>query len=249
MSRAARVQSITGIYHVMLRGADRRILFSDDEDCRGFLLSLQHAKAAGGCKLYAYCLMGNHVHLLMKEEQEPLGNVIKRLSVSYVYHYNEKYDLLGHLFQDRFRSEPVNTIGYFMDVLRYICQNPVKAGLCRVPRDYRWLGCAGLKDEFNLVDDMSEYSTLNGAELISFLNKNCDEEHMDDTGRKRLTDRDAVSRLCSVCGCTRVQDIAGWPAPRREDAIKQGLKAGISYRQLSRLTGIGKTVIERIARI
>ena len=92
MARQARRKSSTGLYHVMMRGADRRILFADDQDNLGFLLSLKRAKKASGFKLYAYCLMGNHVHLLIKEEEEPLEIVIKRLGVSYVYHYNEKYD-------------------------------------------------------------------------------------------------------------------------------------------------------------
>ena len=189
MPRRARQKSSLGLYHVMMRGADRRILFADDEDNLGFLLSLKRAKQAGGFKLYAYCLMGNHVHLLVKEEKEPLEIVIKRLGVSYVYHYNEKYDLLGHLFQDRYRSEPIETMAYFMDVLRYICQNPVKAGLIRNPLDYRWLGCAGVKDEFGLTDDIGSYTILNGKELLSFVKADCEEEHLDGFPQFRLNDQ------------------------------------------------------------
>ena len=70
MPRQARIKSASGLYHVMMRGADRRILFSDDEDNLGFLLSLKRAKASSEFKLYAYCLMGNHVHMLIKEGKE-----------------------------------------------------------------------------------------------------------------------------------------------------------------------------------
>ena len=244
MARQARRKSSTGLYHVMMRGADRRILFADDQDNLGFLLSLKRAKKASGFKLYAYCLMGNHVHLLIKEEEEPLEIVIKRLGVSYVYHYNEKYDLLGHLFQDRYRSEPVETTAYFLDVLRYICQNPVKAGLSRNPMEYRWLGCAGVKDEFALTDDISYYTDLSGNELLTFVNGNCEEDHLEESYRRRMTDRDAISKLCKVCECEHVQEIEGWPKQRRDEAIKKALKAGLSIRQISRLTGISKAVIE-----
>ena len=246
MSRRARQKSSLGLYHVMMRGADRRILFADDEDNLGFLLSLKRAKQAGGFKLYAYCLMGNHVHLLVKEEKEPLEIVIKRLGVSYVYHYNEKYDLLGHLFQDRYRSEPIETMAYFMDVLRYICQNPVKAGLIRNPLDYRWLGCAGVKDEFGLTDDIGSYTILNGKELLSFVKADCEEEHLDESFRRRMTDQEAIKKMCSACGCQFVQEIGGWPKARRDEAVGKALKAGLSIRQICRLTGISKAVVERI---
>ena len=134
MPRTARKKSVSGIYHIMLRGADRRIIFGDDEDCRTFLDILFRIRKKHNFSLYAVCLRGNHVHMLIREEEEPLQIIMKRLGVTYVSYYNLKYDLLGHLFQDRFRSEPVDTPAYFMDVLRYICQNPVKAGLCGAPR-------------------------------------------------------------------------------------------------------------------
>jgi len=70
-------------------------------------------------QLYAYCLMGNHVHLLLREGEEPLGMTFKRIGVSYVYYYNWKYQLHGHLFQDRYRSEQVEDDAYFLDVLRW----------------------------------------------------------------------------------------------------------------------------------
>ena len=67
--------------------------------------------------------MGNHVHLLIKESDEPIGDVMKRISSSYVFYYNHKYDRVGHLFQDRYRSEPCEDLSYFITLLRYIHQN------------------------------------------------------------------------------------------------------------------------------
>jgi len=73
--------------------------------------------------------MGNHIHLLLKEGKESLATSMKRISTSYVYYYNWQYDRKGHLFQDRYKSEPVEDDAYFLTVLRYIHQNPLKAGL------------------------------------------------------------------------------------------------------------------------
>ena len=248
MPRAPRKKSSTGIYHVMLRGADRRIIFSDDEDCYKFLEAVQRAKKESGFQLYAYCLMGNHVHILLKEEKEPLEVIFKRIGSTYVYYYNWKYQLHGHLFQDRFRSEQVENDAYFMDVLRYICQNPVKAGLCEKPFDYPWLGCSGITEDNVLLDSLDDLTELKGKNLLKFVSEACNAEHLEDTGTKRLTDREAIERLREISGCSEVQEIGGWKGERRDAAVIKALDIGISIRQLSRLTGISKAIIERIAR-
>ena len=249
MGRTARDRSSVGLYHVMLRGADRHILFMDDEDCEGFILSLRHAKEAGGCNLYSYCLMGNHVHLLIRETKEALETVIKRIGVSYAYHYNLKYELHGHLFQDRYRSEAIETDAYFLDVLRYICQNPVKAGLVRNLQDYRWLGCAGVRDEFHLTDPLDDFTSLQGEALLRFVSEPCRTEHLEPVEAKRLTDREAIAMIIETCGCDHVMEIGGWPEEKREEAIRKILGSGVSIRQLARITGLSKAVIERIGRI
>ncbi len=248
MPRTARKRSGSGIYHIMLRGADRRIIFSDEEDCSRFLDTLHFVKKESGFKLYAWCLMGNHVHLLMEEGKEPLEKVFRRLGASYVYYYNWKYELHGHLFQDRYRSEAVETDSYFLDVLRYICQNPVKAGLSRRPFEYEWLGCGGITEEDRLVDPITQWSDMAPSELKEFVEEACEQEHLEETGYRRLTDEEAKQRLCETCKCEHVQEIGGWEKERKEEAVKTALDAGISIRQLSRLTGISKAVIERILR-
>ena len=248
MPRTARKKSASGIYHVMLRGADRRILFSDDEDNERFLDTLRRAKEVSDFKLYAYCLMGNHVHLLIEESKEPLEMIFKRIGSSYVYYYNWKYELRGHLFQDRYRSESVETDAYFYDVLRYICQNPVKAGLCDSPLDYPWLGCANVTKDQTLLDSVQSLTDMSKEEMIAFITRESTQKHLEDDSSKRLTDREATERICKTCGCRYVQEIGGWETARRDQALRCALSAGVSIRQLSRLTAVSKAVIERISR-
>ena len=138
MPRTARTKSNTNIYHVMLRGINQQVIFEEDDDRRFFLHTLKKAKETSGFKLYAFCLMTNHVHLLLEEGAEPLEIVFKRIGSGYVKWYNEKYQRTGHLFQDRFRSENVEDERYFRTVFRYILQNPVKAGIAFSPDRYRW---------------------------------------------------------------------------------------------------------------
>ena len=141
MPRQAKKKSNTGIYHVMARGINRQDIFEDEEDYIKFIDTLKTYKAVCGYKLYAYCLMGNHFHLLVKVEQEDLDLIFKRVLCSYVYWYNWKYQRVGHLFQDRYKSEAVEDESHFLVVMRYILQNPVKAGICKSIGEYRLHTC------------------------------------------------------------------------------------------------------------
>ncbi len=137
MPRSARVKSKTGVYHIVLRSINKQRVFEDDEDYQKLLTVLNKYKLASGYEIYGYCLMSNHIHLLMKEGKEELGNAFRRIGASYVYWYNWKYNRRGHLFQDRFKSEAVETDKYLLTVLRYIHQNPVKVDIGSV-ETYRW---------------------------------------------------------------------------------------------------------------
>ena len=132
MSRVSRKKSKTGIYHIMLRGIDKRNIFLDNEDRKKFIEKLKIARETAGFRLHGYCLMDNHVHLLI-EENEEIGTSIKRITVGYVQWHNNKHERTGHLFQNRYLSEPVETDAYLLTVLRYIHQNPVKAKITSIP--------------------------------------------------------------------------------------------------------------------
>ena len=138
MPRVARKKSSTGIYHVIWRGINRQQIFKDKEDYQRFLETIRFFQGISGYLLYAYCLMSNHVHLLLGEGKESLGISFRRIGASFVYWYNWKYNRWGHLFQDRYRSEAVETDAYFLTLIRYIHQNPIKAGVTKEIQAYPW---------------------------------------------------------------------------------------------------------------
>ena len=113
MPRGARKKSNTGIYHVMLRGINLQNIFIDDEDNEKFIDILTEYQKKMANEIYAYCLMGNHIHLLIKEGNEDLSNTIRRIGVSYVHWYNWQYDRKGHLFQDRYKADLLKVTGIF----------------------------------------------------------------------------------------------------------------------------------------
>ncbi len=102
----------------MVRGINQQNIFVEDNDYLKYIDTLREYKKEITFELYAYCLMGNHLHLLIKEGNEEIGNTMRRIGVSYAYWYNRQYDRSGHLFQGRFKSEPVEDDTYFLTVLR-----------------------------------------------------------------------------------------------------------------------------------
>ena len=138
MPRTPRQKSESGIYHIMLRGINQQVIFEDDEDYEKFIETLKAYKEISGYKIFAYCLMSNHIHILLKVGKESVDKILKRIASSYVYWYNWKYYRRGHLFQDRFKSEPVEDEGYLLTVIRYIHQNPIKANIVRNIESYEY---------------------------------------------------------------------------------------------------------------
>ena len=138
MARKAREKSSSGIYHIILRGINRQSIFEDAEDRMKLIEDLAKYKEIGQYRIFAYCLMDNHIHILLQETQEPISMMIQRVSSSYVIWYNRRHERCGHLFQERFKSEVVETDTYFLTVLRYIHQNPIKAKIASDTSAYQW---------------------------------------------------------------------------------------------------------------
>lgn len=138
MPRPLRTVSETGIYHVMSRGNRRKVIFHDSEDKQRFINIMINKKMNGSFSLYGYCIMDNHYHLLIKEEKESLSTIMKMINSSYAIYYNDRYQGVGHVFQDRYRSEAINNDTYLLGVTRYIHNNPIKAGIEKRIEDYPW---------------------------------------------------------------------------------------------------------------
>jgi REP element-mobilizing transposase RayT len=168
MPRKARRVAQSGIYHVMMRGINHQQIFEEDEDYRVFLRILRKCKNISGFKILAYCLMGNHIHLLIKEDEEKLELIFKRIGVRFVKWYNQKYQRCGHLFQDRFKSEVVDDERYLITVAGYIHQNPVKAGICKKADEYPYSSYKEYLKYPSLVDMDYVESLVTREAIVSY---------------------------------------------------------------------------------
>ena len=137
MPRQPRCYSLSKVYHIIYKGIEAKDIFYDKNDRKFFLKRLKSNKEEYQYRIYAYCLMSNHVHLVIEIDDDKLSEAMKSLSISYVLYFNRKYERSGPLFQNRFNSKCVENKKYFLDVCRYVHQNPKKAKICEV-QNYEW---------------------------------------------------------------------------------------------------------------
>jgi len=248
MPRRERIKSTTGIYHIMLRGINRQVIFEDREDNEKFLDILMECKTISGYTIFAYCLMNNHVHLLMKEGTEELQTIFKRIGGRYVYWYNGKYSRNGHLFQDRYMSEAVETEEYIYTVIRYIHQNPVKAGIVENAEDYpyssygEYIGMqAGQLTDIGIAYDLFEREAFIEYHKIPNTDK-CLEIGKESP---RMTDGQAKEAILKISKCKNATEFQSLDAIKRTDYLRSLKNEGASIRQLSRLTGVSFGIVRK----
>ena len=248
MPRGARTKCSSNVYHVMLRGANRQQIFEDDEDYTRFLEILDECKQLGGFAIYAYCLMGNHAHLLIKEQNEPLEQIMKRIAIRYVYWFNVKYERNGHLFQDRFKSEPVETQHYFLTVIRYIHQNPVKAGICQAVGDYAYSSYREYVDTTRMIDKEFVYCHISPEDFVIVHGQQVDTQCLELDEQEispRVTDEQARRIIEKHTKCKNASDFQRLDITTRNKYLKLLKEHGLSIRQISRLTGISFGIVSR----
>lgn len=250
MPRAARQKSNSGIYHIMLRGINKQNIFEENEDKDRFLDVLRECKVISGYKVFGYCLMSNHVHLLMKFETEQPELVFKRIGGRYVYWYNMKYQRIGHLFQDRFRSEPVNDEAYLLTALRYIHQNPVKSGLCKQVEEYEYSSYGEYVGRRYLVDTDTVYGIISKEDFAEFNNQQNNDSCLDisEEVRFRLTDEQVKKEIYRLTKCENIAEMQVLGDAAKSRLVCKLYSCGGSVRQISRLTGISKGIVERYLR-
>ena len=228
----------------MIRGINQQNIFADDEDHAKFIDIIDRCRKKIEYEMYAYCLMGNHVHLLIKEGKEVLSNTMKRIGTSYVYWYNWQYNRKGHLFQDRYKSEAVEDEAYFLTVLRYIHQNPLKAGLANNIESYKWSSYQEYTSKAKMVNvdfTLALFDKDKGKAIEKFerFNNESNNDQCLEISEKRKTMSDKKIRQLMLKKYNI--DLALFhdePAKTQMEVLKY-LKEldGSSLRQLSRLTG------------
>jgi REP element-mobilizing transposase RayT len=250
------MKSKTGIYHVIVRGIAQQNIFHDEDDFLRYLEMVDRVKKNCGFKLYSYCLMENHVHLLIYETQDELALVMKRLGIAYAWWYNWKYNRTGHVFQDRYKSECVEDDTYLLTVIRYIHQNPVKAGMVTKPDQHRWNSCRvyygdneypkGLIDCSFILDMFADQSEKSRLSFKRFMEVESFDKCLEDCVKLRLSDEDLKKEIETLINGREVFTLRQMDNQER-DVILGEIKAinGTTQRQIARVTGLSASLVCR----
>ena len=138
MSRPLRLEFAGALYHVTARGNAREDIFRDDEDRTAFLELLGREITQQRWRLYAYCLMDNHYHLLIETPEPNLTRGMQRLNQVYTQRFNRRHRRVGHVLQGRYKAIVVDKDSYFKELIRYVVLNPVRAKMVRLPERWAW---------------------------------------------------------------------------------------------------------------
>ena len=144
MPRQPRAEFEGAIHHVFARGAARQDVFLDDADRRRYLALLDRTVSWMSWRCLTYCLMGNHMHLLIETPKPNLGRGMQRFHGEYAQRFNRRHARSGHLFQRRYEAVPIESDAQLFTVVRYIANNPVEAGLCDSPEAWPWSSHAAI---------------------------------------------------------------------------------------------------------
>jgi REP element-mobilizing transposase RayT len=244
MPRKQRIISESGYYHVVIRGVGRQMLFEEDRDYETFLRILGKYCKEINVTVLAYCLMSNHVHMLVCDCGNNISLCMKKIGVSYSKYFNEKYERSGHLFQDRFFSDPIRSENQLLKVFAYILNNPVKAGICRAS-EYKWSSFHEYWGKGSFVDASVAESLFGCEECFRDI---LDDQTIADDGsvsKKLFSDEWAVDVMRECIGTGKGVELQKYSRKDRDEALHKLKKYGLSVRQIERLTGINRGIVQR----
>ena len=256
MGRVAREESHTGYYHVMMRGNNKNMIFSNASEKLYFLEQLNLQVKERNIEVVAYCIMDNHVHLLIGSDLEDMSEAIKRINIRFARRYNNKYEKIGHVFQDRFKSEVIHNDGHLVQVMRYIHNNPVKANMVNKAEEYTW---SSYNSYINKKDRLIHSKT---KDMIMEIFSSSIEEYkkfhlMDDTEEfleikedlereREERARRIISDYCKKYKVSKLEELANKRHILEEIIVEMLNKSRLPHRRIAEMTGTTRGIVNNI---
>lgn len=260
MPRSSRIVPRSGYMHIVARGVNQQDIFFENNDYDRFISYMKALKDVHHIKVLAYCLMTNHIHLLIHQEEPTSSSFMHDLLTRYVMYYNKKYGRSGHLFQNRFTSRAIETQKYLMICLRYIHNNPVKAGIAAVD-SYPWSSystyCTLLAAADKGQAPVGNNDALCDAQIIAELFN--DREDFVDFHRQRNLpsemaleyfenhneppDSEVKEVICYFLKSDDPSSIQSLDCEKRNEIIEKLRTIGIKNLQITRITGLTGSLI------
>ncbi len=254
MPRSARQISNTKVYHIILRGNDKQDIFYDEQDYKKFIKEIQETKEKYQYKLYAYCLMSNHTHLVIYDKEEQVSKAIQSLAIAYSSYFAKKYEKVGHLFQNRFLSKNVETREYLINVCKYVHRNPVGAGISKLD-SYKWSSYRDfITNNCEIVDIkpiLSLFDKNQKDAIKKFISFHSDEkEGLNDDIEfemiENLSDEKVKEKILKLLEINNIRELRTYSKEIRNEKIKiLKIIKGTTKTQLARVLGMNRKIVER----
>ena len=255
MARQARNQSLTEYYHIIMRGNNRESIFSQQRQKQYFKEFLKEKIEEQLIDIAGYCIMDNHVHIIIKAEIGHLSKAIKSINIKYAMKFNKENRRIGHVFQDRFKSETIEDENYLIQVIKYIHNNPVKAKMVKSPREYRWSSYNEHIGQNIIVSDKQKEIILdinNGInKFVIFHTEQDDNEYLEikeDIDNYRLEKaQEIISKYFQEKGISEAKEINRYPQ-YMEELIKKLLNnTKLSHRKIANLLEVSNNIVHTIS--
>ncbi|MBF7096763.1 transposase [Alkalibacter mobilis] len=257
MVRQGRQISPTGYYHIVARGSNREKIFNDDVSKLYFQDLLKSVSIEENYSVNSYCILDDHVHLLVKCDHNSLGRAMKRLNVGYASFYNRSNKREGHVFHDRYKSETVDNEVYLLSVMCYIHYNPLRVGLVKDPSKYPWSSFIEYSQNESTVinkDEMDKVLAFFTDGIMGFekFHEECEySEHLDTPGdletmRKLILD-DQINQFYSENNIESLEDI------KKDKELMRGLvskllnETPVSHRKIAEHLEINSNVVHQVS--
>lgn len=253
MPRQLRTFSNSNVYHIIIKGIDDSDIFYDDMDRNVFLEKVKLTKKEFKYKIYAYCLMSNHVHMVIEVSKDSLSKAIQSLTIRYVSYFNKKYDRKGPFVQNRFKSKNIENQRYFLEVCRYVHRNPEKAGIEKTNK-YKWSSYKEYIGKEKIIDKKILLYYLNDdiTEFIKYTTKTENIEEAMNLAEyeltTKLTDDEVINILLKKFELKSMEETIKYFKDKENKKKIKELKniKMISRNQLSRIIRVDKKTISKI---
>lgn len=253
--RTTRKESTSGYYHVMIRGINKLPIFATKVEKEKIIQYIIEVKEEVKVAIVAYCIMNNHLHLLVKAEKENLVQMMKKVGIRYAMYYNKKYERIGSVFQDRFKSQNVENEGYLLCAIRYIHNNPVKAKIVKEVTDYKYSSIneyySGeeeiidskeklmIKNRFNSLKEFLDYHK--NEDMLTYLDIKEDmKKNQIEIGQK------IIEEIMIKKGIIDIKNVKEINKVKKEVINQLIIKTDLTAKEISELTDMPRSTVAKI---
>ena len=249
-------RTVTGFYHVCARGTGKQLIFEGDEDRWEFLELMRDCCRDAGVTVVAWCLISNHVHLVLADYEDAMSAAMQRLLLTYARRFNKRTGRSGCLFRDRFERRSLDTDRQVMEAIRSVHANPQKAGISLIER-YPWSSFAEYLRAYDNVYDRGDFPThlaclsfFGSAKAFIAYSLSTPEggklamPNLEEAEWERHAFAEKLAKGLGV----PLHGVKAAPSAQRNIVIFGLHDAGLTVRQIERYTGIGKSTVSRIVR-